>query len=99
MYFASEGFRVFAIDMSLVALRELDKKISIYQLVSLLQANISDGLPFRNDCLDAIYSRLSLHYFSDEVTRKVFCDIYRVLRSPGCLVMSVKSANNEKLTK
>jgi SAM-dependent methyltransferase len=96
LYFASLGLRVFSLDVSLVALRELQNRSKMNFFISFLQSDISYGLPFCNQCFDAIYSRLSLHYFSDELTKKVFSEIYRILKNNGCFIMNVKSESENK---
>ena len=48
-------------------------------------------MPFRDRAFDAVYARLSLHYFPDAVTRQMFGEIRRVLRPDGMLAFMCKS--------
>lgn len=91
LFFSKQGFRVIAIDISRVALKELrDNGLGVGKIF-FVQSDVSHGLPFRDSSFDAVYSRLSLHYFQDAATKKIFDDIRRVLRISGIFVMSVKS--------
>jgi SAM-dependent methyltransferase len=56
--------------------------------------DIADGIPFEGERFDGVYSHLALHYFHDDVTRKIFREIERVLRPGGLLVFSVKSTDD-----
>ncbi|GAA5041457.1 SAM-dependent methyltransferase [Thermocatellispora tengchongensis] len=49
---------------------------------------------FADGAFDAVYARLSLHYFSDEVTRAVFREIHRVLRPGGLLLFTCRSTDD-----
>jgi SAM-dependent methyltransferase len=51
-------------------------------------------LPFKDERFGGVYSHLALHYFRDEVTRRIFGEIERVLRPGGLLVFSVKSTED-----
>ena len=91
LFFARRGFAVMAIDISRVALKEMQNERYEIKTICLVQSNISQGLPFSDNSFDAIYSRLSLHYFQDAETKNIFGEIRRVLRVSGFFVMSVKS--------
>lgn len=43
---------------------------------------------------DMVYANLSLHYFDDESTRRIFQSVYGLLRRGGMLAFEVKSVND-----
>ncbi len=50
--------------------------------------------PFRGAMFDVVYARLSLHYFSDEVSKRIFGEIHRVLAPHGLLAFLCKSTGD-----
>lgn len=90
-YFAGLGHTVCATDFSIAA---LDPARSIYAAAPGLSFCLLDTtapLPFRDGAVDVVYARLSLHYFSDRVTRGVFRELHRVLGAGGLLCFMCKS--------
>lgn len=51
-------------------------------------------LPFQEAHFDLVYARLSLHYFSSEVTRRIFAEVHRVLVPGGLFVFMCKSTHD-----
>jgi SAM-dependent methyltransferase len=47
--------------------------------------------PFAVAAFDAVYAHLTLHYFTDEVTRRIVAEIRRVLKPGGLLLFACKS--------
>lgn len=56
--------------------------------------DMRDRLPFRDAAFDVVYARLSLHYFSNEETRRIFDEIHRVLTPNGLLAFLCKSTRD-----
>ena len=52
------------------------------------------GVLIDTEPFDAVYSHLSLHYFSDKATRRLFEDIKRALRPGGLLFFTVRSRDD-----
>ena len=98
VFFALKGFEVHCIDFSESAIECSIDLIDRYGLETMypLVHDISEVFPFGDDCFDAFYAHLSLHYFDDETTTKVFDDIYRVLKRNGILFAKVKSIKAAK---
>ncbi len=95
LFFGTRGFNVMAIDVSRVALKEMKNEGYKVKNIYLVQSNVSQGLPFSDNSVDAVYSRLSLHYFQDAETKSIFGEIRRVLKVSGLFVMNVKSAEED----
>jgi SAM-dependent methyltransferase len=83
IHLAESQHRVIASDFSQAALckfTEAATRLHIEQRV----LDIAD-LPylFADESFHAVYARLSLHYFSETVTRAIFAEIARILRPAG----------------
>jgi len=96
---ARAGHRVAGIDFSQLAVRRARKAVFGYRFSrgrknDLRVHDMADRLPFADERFDGVYSHLALHYFHDDVTRRIFDEIARVLRPGGLLVFSVKSTDD-----
>lgn len=102
--FARAGLDVVALDHSSVALDRADEAYERERAATpdLDVARISwhrhdygeRGVLVDTDPFDAVYSHLSLHYFNDKATRRLFEDIERALRSGGLLFFTVRSRDD-----
>lgn len=52
---------------------------------------IDEPFPFAAGAFDAVYAHLTLHYFTNAVTREIFREIRRVLRPGGLVLFACKS--------
>jgi len=97
-YFAELGYEVSSTDLCEEALkiskkRSKEKKFDI----SFQELDLSKGiLPYKDESFDVVYASLSLHYFDDEITEKLFSEIRRVLRSDGIVAMLLNNINDAK---
>ncbi len=94
-YFATLRHKVLSTDFSSVAI-EKNRKFYNNDNLTFEFMDISERLPFKNNSFDLVYARLSLHYFADSVTREIFGEIIRVLKSGGLLAFVCKSTNDPK---
>ncbi len=79
IYFAQNGHKVLACDLSDYAL----EKAPINANVKYQQLDLLEKLPFPKNTFDVVYSHLALHYFDDNRTHELFDEIYSVLRLGG----------------
>ncbi|HSH18662.1 MAG TPA: class I SAM-dependent methyltransferase [Candidatus Saccharimonadales bacterium] len=93
LYFAKEGHTVIATDFSDVVIAENNKRLTHPSLSFRIQ-DISQPLEFNDGHFDAVYARLSLHYFTDEVTVRIFREIVRVLIPGGHLFFMCKEVSD-----
>jgi ubiquinone/menaquinone biosynthesis C-methylase UbiE len=93
IYFAKQGYQITATDFSDVAIERNKKRWSHADLV-FTEQDISKPLLFPDNSFDAVYARLSLHYFPDTVTRDIFHELNRVLKDGGMLCFMCKSTND-----
>lgn len=97
-YFAKEGHRILATDVSDLAI-EKNKKRFQHKNLTFKDLNIENLRSIPNDKFDVIYARLSLHYFTDAVTKKIFKEISRILKTGGHFCFVVKSPQDIKYGK
>ncbi|MDF5730791.1 MAG: class I SAM-dependent methyltransferase [Rhizonema sp. PD38] len=65
--------------------------------VQFVVADMAKHLPFNCAAFDAVMSNVALHMFSDQITRKLFKEIRRIMRSTGVFVFHVNSTEDAKL--
>jgi ubiquinone/menaquinone biosynthesis C-methylase UbiE len=93
MYFAEQGHQVIATDFSNVAI-EQDKKRWSSPRLQFEVLDMSKPFKYSDNLFDAVYARLSLHYFRDNVTKSIFKEIYRVLKPGGMLCFMCKEVSD-----
>jgi SAM-dependent methyltransferase len=96
-YFASLGHDVVALDFATEAIRFARDHYSQPDRLTFEVQDISrTPLPLTSEALDLIYARLSLHYFTDAVTRSLFDDLRRLLAPEGLLAFMCKSTSDPR---
>jgi SAM-dependent methyltransferase len=83
LFLAEWRHRVIACDFSDAALSQFDEAAARMHIEQYLHDISAFPYAFANDSFDAVYARLSLHYFSAAVTREIFAEIARMLRPGG----------------
>lgn len=95
LYFAKRGHRVTALDFSVNAMTWLQSKAATEKLgIRAVCRDISKKLPFRDRAFDAVYAHLSLHYFDDATTARIFREVHRVLKRNGLFFVKCKSIDD-----
>jgi SAM-dependent methyltransferase len=94
-YFAGLGHTVCATDFADAAIAHNRQRYRYIPNLTFRVHDTSEPLPFADGSFDAIYAHLSLHYFSDDVTRRIFAEIRRVLRAAGLLAFVCKSTADQ----
>lgn len=46
---------------------------------------------FKDEAFEIVYSHLSVHYFTQKITKQIFSEIYRVLKPKGIVAILVNS--------
>jgi SAM-dependent methyltransferase len=92
-YLSKRGHAVIATDLSEYAIRTAQ---AIYQDENLKfqRQDLRERFAFETSFFDVVYARLSLHYFSDAVTRAIVGEVGRVLRPGGQFVFMCKSTHD-----
>jgi SAM-dependent methyltransferase len=91
IYFAEQGFTVLSTDLEPASLKKNSEGISGF---SAAQLDLNQPFPFKNESFDAVYAHLALHYFDEQTTKRIFDDIYRVLKPNGILAFLVNSTSD-----
>lgn len=93
IYFAEQDHEITATDFSDIVITQNKKRYTNPNL-QFTEQNISQPLNYPDDSFDVVYARLSLHYFPDDVTQKIFKEIKRVLKPGGVLHFMCKSTSD-----
>lgn len=78
------GYNVVSADISNIALnkvKEFNKNT--------IKLDMEEPLPFVDNTFDLVFANLSIHYFSDEGTKKLMLEIKRILKKDGLFIGSV----------
>lgn len=91
LYFLKKDIQVTSVDFSKEAMSKLTKIIKEKKLknIKTLVADIKN-LNLKNK-FDVIYANLSLHYFDDKTTTKIFSNLLKLLNQDGYLFVRCKS--------
>ena len=100
LYFLQQGHSVIALDISDTGLeltRKLAQKHDLEKKLTTIHVDLKQGdLPMEDECVDVVFSRLSLHYFSISETKKILQELHRILRPGGAAYIIVKSPDDEE---
>lgn len=78
------GNEVVSADISNIALNEVKKFNK-----NIIKVDMQEKLPFESNLFDIVFANLSIHYFSNEDTKKLFSEIKRILKNKGIFIGSV----------
>jgi len=92
---AGEGYLVTAIDLSAEAIGQAQARFGA--LATFLVADMTQRLPFPDGSFDAVMSNVAMHMFPDCVTREVFTQVGRLVRTDGLFVFHVNSLEDRPL--
>jgi SAM-dependent methyltransferase len=92
---ADAGYSVTAVDLSSEAIgRARARNGSVARFVI---ADMTQRLPFPGGSFDAVMSNVAMHMFPDAVTRAVFAEVERVVRSGGLFLFHVNALEDRPL--
>ena len=91
-FFASQRHTVLATDFSEIVIKQNIEKYHSVDLLTFEVIDMSKTLYTLNDrSFDLVYARLSLHYFTDKMTRSIINEVYRILKPNGLFCFLCKS--------
>lgn len=100
VYFLKKGHSVALLDISEFALKTAQKRAQQAKLAERLKVVQTDfgmyDIPLSNNSVDVCYSRISLNYFGEKQTTKLFADILRILKPGGQAFLTFKSNEDAK---
>jgi SAM-dependent methyltransferase len=80
----SYGYEVISADISDIALEKVKEFND-----NVVKVDMKEELPFSEKEFDLVFANLSIHYFSDEDTKKLMLEIKRILKEEGLFIGSV----------
>lgn len=95
LFFASCGMIVTSVDFSESGIAKLKEEVSKKGLknIKVIKKDLRK-INFDENSFDLIYAHLSLHYFNEKDTKKIFDKLYKVLKSGGMIFIKCKSVND-----
>lgn len=95
IYFAKKGLHVTAVDFSSTAIEQLKQTIAEKALsnINTIKEDIL-YLDMDDNSFDVIYAHLSLQYFDDEITTRIFDKLYKILKPEGMIFIRCKSKDD-----
>jgi len=94
VFFARNNHSVIATDLSDLVIDNNKEKFSDIPNLKFQVLDTSHPFPFKDQQFDIVYARLSLHYFTDELTKHIFKEISRVLKPNGLLCFMCKTTKD-----
>lgn len=92
--FAQAGHTVLATDFSDVAIQKNKERFQDVENLTFQTLDIEKPMEYDDNEFDAVYARLSLHYFPDNKTRNIFQELHRILVPNGLLCFICKSTTD-----
>ena len=86
------GYDVISADISDIALN----KVKSFN-ENIVKLDMRDKFPFPDNEFDLVFANLSIHYFSDEDTRKLMLEIKRIIKEDGLFIGSVNGIEGLKV--
>lgn len=95
LYFASKNFKVLSTDLEISSLKETVAKASpkLQAAISAERLDLRESFYFKEK-FDIVYAHLSLHYFDEKTTQRIFDDIYKSLKPGGILAFFANSVDD-----
>jgi len=93
-YFAENGHHVMAIDISAPLIEIAEQRFANLDNLEFRRGDIARPLDVGGDSVDAVFARLSIHYFDDETTARIFGEVHWVLRPAGRFYFACKSTED-----
>ncbi len=90
VYFFNKGLKVTAVDFSLSGIKKLKSQ---NPKINCILADIRK-MKLKANSFDVIYAHLSLHYFDDKTTNKIFNNLYHTLKKKGLIFIKCKSVDD-----
>lgn len=92
---AQLGYKVTGMDFSNEAIQQANLKAQKLGLsVEFVIADMAKVLPFEDKTFDAVMSNVSIHMFSDQITRNLFKEIQRIICPEGLFLFHVNSTED-----
>ncbi len=87
-----EGFEVTGVDYSRAGIHQAITKAR--SKATFIVADMAQSLPFQVGRFDAVMSNVAAHMFSDEITRRIFGEVKRILRPEGLFLFHLNAVED-----
>ena len=91
LYLTERNYKVLSCDYSEEALNIVKRDIPNSKI---MQLDLTEKLPFKDESISVIIADLSLHYFNNVTTKNIIKEIKRVLKPNGYIIGRVNSVND-----
>jgi len=92
LYLIGKGKKVYSVDQSENAIKNIKKNFP--EVIEARTMNMLDGIDYSDNTFGIVIADLSLHYFSDEETKRILSEIKRTLTTEGYLLIRVNTVND-----
>jgi SAM-dependent methyltransferase len=92
---AHEGYSVTAIDLSVEAIGQARARFG--SMVRFMVADMTQRVPLPDGGFDAVMSNVAMHMFPDGVTRALFAEVGRLVRTGGLFLFHVNALEDRPL--
>lgn len=96
LYLLERNKKVLSCDFAEEALNVIQKHIPNSKTICF---DMTERFPFSDNVTELVIADLSIHYFSQEITKNIIKEIKRVLKSNGDLIFRVNSTNSTEYKK
>jgi SAM-dependent methyltransferase len=93
-YFSEHDHSVTALDVSVPLIDVAAQRFADHPNLRFVHADVTRPLPVGGQSCDAVYARLSLHYFDEATTARIVSEILWVLRRGGRFHLLCKSVDD-----
>ncbi|MFA6552473.1 MAG: class I SAM-dependent methyltransferase [Candidatus Paceibacterota bacterium] len=87
VYFFNKGLKIIAVDFSASGIKKIKSQ---NPKIKCVLADIKK-MKLKANSFDVIYAHLSLHYFDDKTTNKIFNNLHHTLKKNGLIFIKCKS--------
>lgn len=96
LWFAEEGFDVVQTELGEEGLEVATQSAKTKNIknIKIMKMDMTESYPFSDNYFDVVYAHSCIQYFTKAETRKIFKEIYRVLKPEGILAVLVNSVND-----
>jgi len=91
LHLVESGHKVVACDFSTTALEKVKENIPEAKTI---QFNMKNGIPFEKELFEFVIANKSIHYFSEQETKQLISELYRIIKPNGVFAFVVNSTND-----
>jgi len=91
LHLVESGHKVVACDFSSEALKKVKENIPEARTI---QFNMKNGIPFERELFEFVIANKSIHYFSEQETKQLISELYRIMKPNGVFAFVVNSTND-----